>query len=126
MSGLTRLMRITLQLESLLVLILCVVIYHIKHYSWGTFAICFLLPDISLLGYAFGRQAGALSYNIAHSYSGPALLIMLFALSQQQLWLLVALIWCAHISFDRLLGYGLKYTEGFSFTHLGRLNSKRR
>ena len=31
------------------------------------------------------------------------------------------LIWCAHIGFDRALGYGLKYAEGFGFTHLRRV-----
>ncbi|NIT59671.1 MAG: DUF4260 family protein, partial [Aliifodinibius sp.] len=29
------------------------------------------------------------------------------------------IIWCAHIGFDRVLGYGLKYSAGFGFTHLG-------
>jgi hypothetical protein len=33
----------------------------------------------------------------------------------------VALIWLAHIGFDRALGYGLKYAGGFSQTHLGKL-----
>ena len=33
----------------------------------------------------------------------------------------LALIWSAHIGFDRALGYGLKYDTGFSFTHLGRI-----
>ncbi|WP_231566280.1 MULTISPECIES: DUF4260 domain-containing protein [unclassified Serratia (in: enterobacteria)] len=119
-------MRTTLQLESLLVLALCLVVYNTQHYSWGIFATCFLLPDISFLGYAFGKKVGALSYNVAHSYSGPMLCGLLFVMFQQSLLLVIALIWCAHISFDRLLGYGLKYTEGFSFTHLGRLNSKHR
>jgi hypothetical protein len=32
----------------------------------------------------------------------------------------VALIWANHIGVDRLLGYGLKYAEGFGWTHLGR------
>jgi hypothetical protein len=27
----------------------------------------------------------------------------------------------AHIGIDRALGYGLKYAEGFGFTHLGRI-----
>jgi Domain of unknown function (DUF4260) len=35
--------------------------------------------------------------------------------------LATALIWLAHIGFDRALGYGLKYEVGFSFTHLGRV-----
>jgi hypothetical protein len=39
---------------------------------------------------------------------------------------MAALIWCAHIGFDRTLGYGLKYAEGFGYTHLGRLNNKQR
>jgi hypothetical protein len=30
-----------------------------------------------------------------------------------------ALVWAAHIGFDRLLGYGLKYPAAFGVTHLG-------
>ena len=33
----------------------------------------------------------------------------------------IAMIWLAHIGFDRALGYGLKYSAGFGFTHLGRI-----
>jgi hypothetical protein len=33
----------------------------------------------------------------------------------------VAFIWLAHIGIDRALGYGLKYSTGFAFTHLGRI-----
>jgi hypothetical protein len=33
----------------------------------------------------------------------------------------IALIWTAHISFDRALGYGLKYFSAFGDTHLGQL-----
>jgi hypothetical protein len=33
----------------------------------------------------------------------------------------IAMIWLAHIGFDRALGYGLKYASGFSSTHLGRI-----
>jgi hypothetical protein len=28
--------------------------------------------------------------------------------------------WCAHISFDRALGYGLKFAEAFKPTHIQR------
>jgi hypothetical protein len=35
--------------------------------------------------------------------------------------LAVALIWIAHIGFDRLLGYGLKYISDFKHTHLQRV-----
>ena len=33
----------------------------------------------------------------------------------------IAMIWLAHIGIDRALGYGLKYFDGFAFTHLGRI-----
>ena len=38
----------------------------------------------------------------------------------------VALVWAAHIGLDRTLGYGLKYDEGFGFTHLGRVGKRLR
>jgi len=36
-----------------------------------------------------------------------------------EMWWSLALIWSAHIGFDRLLGYGLKYPSAFGPTHLG-------
>ena len=33
----------------------------------------------------------------------------------------LALIWFAHIGFDRFFGYGLKYPTGFKDTHLQRV-----
>ena len=37
----------------------------------------------------------------------------------------IAMIWLAHIGIDRALGYGLKYSAGFGFTHLGRIGRQR-
>ena len=37
----------------------------------------------------------------------------------------MALIWAAHIGFDRMLGYGLKYPTGFGDTHLGAIGRRR-
>jgi hypothetical protein len=34
---------------------------------------------------------------------------------------LIGVIMFSHAAFDRLLGYGLKYEEGFKFTHLGAI-----
>ena len=31
----------------------------------------------------------------------------------------VGLIWLAHVAFDRMIGAGLKYPDGFQFSHLG-------
>ncbi|MEE4409593.1 MULTISPECIES: DUF4260 family protein [unclassified Serratia (in: enterobacteria)] len=92
--------------------------YH-REYSW-------LFPDTghSVPGLCVWQKGGAIGYNLAHSYIGPALCALLFVFSPQQFWLMTALIGCAHIGFDRTLGYGLKYAQGFAYTHLGRLNNK--
>lgn len=110
-----------LRLEGFCVLVAASVAYSKFGFGWGTFALYFLVPDISLLGYLAGSKVGAISYNIAHSYIGAiACLVAGFALPAPVI-LCTGIIWCAHIGFDRALGYGLKYPDGFSFTHLGRI-----
>jgi Domain of unknown function (DUF4260) len=110
-----------LRLEGLSVLLAASVAYSQVGLGWGTFALFFLTPDLSFLGYLAGSKAGALSYNFAHSYIGAICCLATgFALGDPRL-LSAGLIWCAHIGFDRALGYGLKYAEGFGFTHLGRI-----
>ena len=64
-----------------------------------------------------------LLYNIAHTYVAPAVLVAVTSLGEPQVGL--ALIWVAHIGFDRLLGYGLKYHDGFGHTHLGLIGKAR-
>jgi hypothetical protein len=93
---------------------------------WWVYAVLFLAPDISFLGYLAGPKAGAIAYNAAHSYMVPmALLTAGFGFAPSLL-LAVAMIWLAHIGFDRALGYGLKYSAGFGFTHLGRIGKAAR
>ena len=49
-----------------------------------------------------------------------ALMVTGFAINEPLI-LSIAMIWLAHIGIDRALGYGLKYSKGFGFTHLGRI-----
>jgi hypothetical protein len=89
--------------------------------GWLLFAVLFLAPDLSMLGYLAGPRVGAFAYNLAHTYA------TYLALAGIGLWLgpplLVALglIGVAHIGFDRALGYGLKLPTAFQDTHLGRI-----
>lgn len=109
-----------LRIEGAVVLVAAVVAYAGQGAGWVLFAALFLLPDVSMLGYLIGRRLGAALYNAGHTYLAPAALAAL-AWSQQLPELLgPALIWAAHIGFDRLMGYGLKYGTGFGDTHLGR------
>ena len=52
---------------------------------------------------------------------GALALLALGVLAAMPTALAVALVWLAHIGFDRALGYGLKYAAGFDRTHLGRI-----
>jgi hypothetical protein len=106
------------------VLVLAVYLYARGGYSWSIFAALFLLPDISFAGYLAGPRIGAAVYNVAHSYAGP--LLMAVALLTTGAALMLALIWAAHVGFDRALGYGLKYPTAFADTHLGRIGKTNR
>lgn len=88
---------------------------------WGTFALLFLAPDVSMVGYAAGKQVGAWCYNAAHTYLAPALLAAVIYATDHRSLLYLPVIWVAHIGFDRLLGYGLKYPTAFKDTHLHRV-----
>lgn len=113
--------RLVLRLEGLCVLMAASAAYSKFGVGWGTFALLFLTPDISFLGYLASQRAGAIGYNLAHSYIGAVACIVAGSVLSVPTLLSAGIIWCAHIGFDRALGYGLKYAKGFGFTHLGRI-----
>ena len=92
--------------------------------GWGLFALLFLAPDRSLTAYLAGPRAGASAYNLVHSYSLP-LGLLLLGMTVAGRFIPLALIWLAHISLDRLLGFGLHYSTGVGETHLGRIGRGR-
>jgi hypothetical protein len=92
--------------------------------DWRLFAVLFLAPDLSFAGYLAGPRVGAAAYNALHSTVGPLMLAAAGIALEQHLAVSVALIWLAHVGFDRMLGYGLKYARGFTSTHLGRIGRK--
>lgn len=111
--------RALLRLEGLAALIAATVGYRLLGGGWGWFTTLFLVPDLSMLGYLAGARIGSVCYNAAHSYLGAALLVALAYALHSALLAQLALIWCAHVGFDRALGYGLKYATAFTDTHLG-------
>jgi hypothetical protein len=115
--------RSVLRLEGLACLALACVLYQAQGFSWLSFAKWFLLPDLAILVYLFGRPtAGMWAYNLTHSSVGAATAAVLGVVLGSALLLQVGLIWFAHIGFDRALGYGLKFPLGFRVTHLGVLH----
>jgi hypothetical protein len=65
------------------------------------------VPDLSMAGYLAGVRL--VTYNAIHTYLGPFVLAGYSIVADRQTLLLLALIWIAHIGFDRMLGFGLKY-----------------
>jgi len=110
--------RNTLKLEGFTVLGLSILLYASFGSGWLLFAALILLPDLFMLGYLAGPNVGATTYNIAHSYPLPAVLLVTGLLTSTTLVLSIGLIWFAHIGLDRMLGYGLKYHDAFKHTHL--------
>ncbi len=111
--------RLLLRAEGLAVVAAAVAAYAQFGAGWGWFAALFLVPDLSFLAYLAGPRAGAAAYNTMHSYLGAVGLLAAGVLGAAPLLVAGGLVWCAHIGFDRLLGYGLKYSAGFGYTHLG-------
>ncbi len=107
-----------LRLEGLAAAAAAAFLYHGTGASWWLFALLWLVPDLSMLGYLAGPRWGARCYNSVHTYLGPALLLAAALLARQHSLLPFALIWINHIGIDRLLGYGLKSSKAFQITHL--------
>ncbi|HEV8042303.1 MAG TPA: DUF4260 domain-containing protein [Bryobacteraceae bacterium] len=107
-----------LHLEGTVILVASLYAYQWNHGSWLLFALLFLVPDLSMIGYAINARVGAITYNAIHTYVGPLVLGAYALFTGKHLLLLLALIWIAHIAFDRMLGFGLKYTTRFKDTHL--------
>ena len=114
-------LRTMLRLEGLALFAGMTLLYAVWGGSWWLYFILFLAPDLSFIAYLSGPRFGAMIYNAMHSYLIPVPLMTLGFGLEAPLLLSIAIIWLSHIGFDRALGYGMKYSAGFGFTHLGRI-----
>jgi hypothetical protein len=114
-----------LRLEAGSIAVLSAILYSSTGASWWLLAALWLAPDLSMLGYLVNSRTGAFCYNVVHSYLLPAALASVALLAHQPALFPFALIWFNHIGVDRLMGYGLKYPQGFAATHLKSLKNNR-
>jgi hypothetical protein len=118
-----------LRIEGALVFAASLALYQQTNGDWRLLVLLFFAPDVSILPYIFSNAAGWACYNVAHSYAWPVALAGAWAggasTSGHGAWLTAALIWCAHISFDRMWAFGLKEGEDFWITHLGEIKTGR-
>jgi len=94
------------------------------HFSWWLWIILFLSPDLSMLGYLINTRIGAFFYNLFHhKLLGIAILIFGYYLKVDSI-LFIGILLFTHSCFDRIFGYGLKYSDDFKHTHLGMIGQK--
>jgi hypothetical protein len=113
--------RLLLHLEGLTCLCAACALYFIGSHSWWLFAVLFLAPDLAMLGYLLGPKIGAALYNAVHTYTTVGVVWIVGHFLSVSIATPICLIWVAHIGFDRLLGYGLKYSTAFKDTYLSRV-----
>ena len=114
-------MKNLIRIEEGLMLILAIYLNTLLPTKGWIFWACFLAPDLGFVGYAFGPLVGAWTYNAFH-HKGIAIALYLSGcvLSVPAIQL-AGLVMFGHSSFDRLLGYGLKFKDSFNHTHLGNI-----
>lgn len=114
-------MKNSIKLEELAMFILGIFLFSTLDFQWWWFLVLILLPDISMLGYAFGNKIGAHSYNFFH-HKGVAIAVYLLGVYfDNSILQLIGIILFSHSAMDRMFGYGLKYNTSFNDTHLGKI-----
>lgn len=110
-----------IRLENACVFIAVVSVYFIFDFSLWIFLLFLLAPDISMVGYAVNKDIGSKVYNLGHTYVLPIIVTLLYLVTNEETILQISLIWLAHISMDRTIGYGLKYALGFDKTTIQKV-----
>jgi hypothetical protein len=114
-------MKNLLKLEESFLFGLALFLFSQLEYGWGIYALLFLAPDLSMIGYLLSPRLGAWTYNLIHHKGLSAALYVSGSLLAQPALMFAGTILLGHSSLDRVFGYGLKYEDSFQDTHLGRI-----
>jgi hypothetical protein len=119
-------MKYILKLEEMGLLIFFAILYnYLFPNCYWTFLALFFVPDVSFAAYLISPKTGSIFYNILH-HKGLITLIIITGFLIKNDWILkTGLIFMSHSCFDRVAGYGLKYSDSFDHTHLGRIGKSK-
>jgi hypothetical protein len=120
----TGLALLLLRSEGVALLVMAILLYGRYGRSWWLFVALLPAPDLGLLGNLRSRQAGALAYDLTHTYLPPAILALVGVVTGSGLAVALALVWFAPIGMDRTLGLGLQYPDGSGRTHLSETRQR--
>ena len=112
-------MKNLLKVEELFLFGLSLLLFSRLDYSWGWYALLFLTPDLSMLGYLWNPRFGSWTYNLIHHKGLSVALYVLGYLLANPVLQFAGTLLLGHSSLDRVFGYGLKYPDAFKNTHLG-------
>jgi hypothetical protein len=112
-------MKNLLRMEEAAMLGLAIYLNSFLPFQGWVFWAWFLAPDLGMLGYLINTRVGSFTYNLVH-HKGIAILLYFagFFMAIPEL-TLAGVVLFGHSSFDRIVGYGLKYSDNFKNTHLG-------
>ena len=110
-----------LKLEELFMFGLTILLFLRLDFAWWWYPVLFFTPDLSMLGYVGGTRVGAFIYNVIHHKALEIGIFVVGVILASQPLQLAGLILFGHSSMDRVLGYGLKYSDSFQHTHLGMI-----
>lgn len=114
-------MKYIIQLEELGLFAIAVYGLYLQplQFSWWVWTLLFLSPDIGATGYLINNKIGAITYNLLHHRLIGVIVLAFGYFTPNTILLLTGLIMLGHSSFDRALGYGLKFSDNFKHTNLG-------
>jgi hypothetical protein len=103
-------------------------IFFLTKYNLGLpvwlWVLLFFSPDISMLGYLVNTKIGAICYNLVHHRAIAIILAAIGFYMHNDVITAIGILLLAHSSFDRMMGYRLKYMDDFKHTHLGWMGKK--
>jgi len=114
-------MKTLLKLEDFAEFVLAIFVFSNLDFAWWWFPALILLPDLSMIGYVVNSKTGAASYNFVHHKGLGIVVGMLGFIYGQEVLVLAGVILFGHSAMDRMFGYGLKYSDDFKNTHLGKI-----
>ena len=112
-------MKTLLKLEELFLFGLSLFLFSELDYAWWLYALLFLTPDLSMIGYLWNPRFGSWTYNLVHHKGLAIALYLLGHLLANPALQFAGTLLLGHSSLDRVFGYGLKYPDAFKNTHLG-------
>lgn len=117
-------MKTLIKLEELAQFALGIFLFSQLPYQWWLFPALLFAPDIGMLSYVFSNKLGAFTYNLFHHKGIGIAFIILGMLYFGNVFTLIGVILFSHSAMDRIIGYGLKYSDSFHHTHLGMIGNE--